>query len=563
MPENVHLGEGWQAAPLAANEPERLASLRYYRILDTTASDQFDNITQLVARQLNTEISLVSLVDECRQWFKSAYGTDASETPRDMAFCAHAIYHGKPLIVPDTTQDARFRGNPLVTGAPHIRFYAGMPLRAPDGQYLGTLCAIDSKPRDGLTDNEFALLTSLARIVVDEIELHRANLELAEQSRSKSIFLTNMSHEIRTPMNGVIGSASLLQQTELSDEQAHYTDTILRSGELLLEIINDILDISKIEADQLSLEATAFDLPHCLQELITLLKPRTIEKALELRLDCPGDIPHYVISDPLRIRQILLNLASNAIKFTHEGHVCLRVRCLQQNDQAAMLRFEVEDTGIGINAALQQKIFEDFIQAEIDTTREYGGTGLGLSICRHLVTMLGGTLGVHSVPEQGSTFWVEMRLPIAQETPQAAAESSQSAGAADILQNKQVLIAEDNVVNQMVLHQILLKLGCVPTIAQDGEEALAMARSNHYDIILMDCHMPKMDGYAVTHALRRETAGPQPLIIALTANALSENRGECLQAGMDDFLSKPVRQDELAATLAHWLAARQTPGVCA
>ncbi len=548
----IKIEDGWLAAANPPEEKHRLKELYRYKVLDTPHSNNFDNITELLSRQLKTAFALVSLIDTDRQWFKSACGIDAVETPRNQAFCAHAIWGNEPFIVLNALEDERFRKNPLVSGAPHIRFYAGIPLITERGYKLGTLCAIDTRPRASLSDDEIHLLKSLGKVVIDELGLHLSNIELADQSKSKSIFLANMSHEIRTPLNGVIGMADLLKTTNLNEEQKKYTETIINSGELLLEIVNDVLDVSKIEANQLKLDSICFDMLSSIKEVVEILKPRAKDKGIEVILDYPAEVVSHFKGDPLRIRQIVMNLLSNAIKFTNKGSVAIRIKQIARNIDNATIKLEVEDTGIGMSAAVQEKIFQDFMQADISTTREFGGTGLGLSICRHLVTMMGGEISVHSIVGKGSTFQVTVTMPIAEENNISSQDNSSVVRAKNQLQGIKVLIAEDNIVNQMVISQILTNIGCEITVANDGEEALNKATSAEFDIILMDCHMPKRDGQEVTRILRSNNKTKDRIIIALTASALKEDKEACLNSGMNDFLSKPVKQNQVIDMLCKW-----------
>ncbi len=246
--EFIQKAEGWKVARGGEDEPSRIAELAQYQILDTAPSPQFDRITSLLARKLGVPIALVSLVDENRQWFKSACGLDAAETPRDMAFCAHAIKGDEPLVVLDTTRDDRFCGNPLVLGPPFVNFYAGAPLISPKGHKLGTLCAIDDKPHRKFSAQERYVLETLAEMVVDEMELHRLNIKLEEQVQAKANFLAVMGHEIRTPMNGIVGMASLLADAELGDKERRYVSIIQQSADEMMALLNDILDLSKLEA---------------------------------------------------------------------------------------------------------------------------------------------------------------------------------------------------------------------------------------------------------------------------------------------------------------------------
>lgn len=414
--EYIEQEDGWLVAAPPAEEALRLAALNRLKILDTEPNSNFDQITKLLSEQLETEFALVSLVDKDRQWFKSTCGIDVAETPRELAFCAHAIHENKILLVPDATKDDRFRNNPLVTGEPHIRFYAGAPLVTKEGYALGTLCAIDTKPREGLTRKEADLLSSLANIVMDELSLHLANIKLTEENDIRSKFLANVSHEIRTPMNGIIGIASLLKDTPLDDKQEEYLNIITDSGDSLIHIINDILNFSKIESGYLEIDESRLAIKKLLNSVASLFKPKAASKGLDLIFDISDNFPDYVIGDKVRIRQIISNLLSNAIKFTKEGYVKISATA-EDNKQEnhSIISILIEDTGIGIAKEMHSKIFDKFIQADASVSRKFGGTGLGLSIGEDLTKLMGGSIHVDSELGKGSKFTVKIPLPVLRE----------------------------------------------------------------------------------------------------------------------------------------------------
>ncbi|MGD0491065.1 MAG: ATP-binding protein [Steroidobacteraceae bacterium] len=386
--------------------------------------------------------------------------------------------------------------------------------------------------------------------------------EAAERASSaKSEFLARMSHEIRTPMNGVMGMSELLQGTELSARQRRLAQTITRSAEGLLEIINDILDFSKIEAGKLELEAIEFGLREIIEETIEILGMRARAKGLELKCVIESSVPAAVRGDPVRLRQVLVNLAGNAIKFTESGEVSVRVRAV---DSRGQLRFEVADTGIGISEEAQTQIFSAFSQADSFTTRKYGGTGLGLAICRQLVSLMGGEIGVHSRLDRGSTFWFEVRLEPGAD-PAATFTAASSLWSPECARHDEapgrgalILVVEDNPVNREVAIGMLENLGYRTESAGNGMLALEAVSETSYAAVLMDCHMPVMDGLTATAEIRRResrTGAPRLVIVALTANAMEGNRERCLAAGMDDFLSKPFTQLQLGALLERWVPA--------
>ncbi|MDF3031939.1 MAG: domain S-box protein, partial [Moraxellaceae bacterium] len=419
-----------------------------------------------------------------------------------------------------------------------------------------------------LTANRFEdewIISSFIRDITarkaGEASLREARLKaeeallVAEAANSaKTDFLATMSHEIRTPLNGVIGFNGLLLDSPLNDEQRRYAELARQSGESLLHLLNSFLDFSKIEAGHLELEPVEFDLHLEMSHVLALVQEAAHEKGLEVRNNI--NVPHRLHGDAARLRQILLNLLSNAVKFTAEGQVTLCCEEMARQGSVVRICFQVFDTGIGIDPAVREKLFQPFMQADASTTRKYGGTGLGLAICRRLAQAMGGEIGVRSRPGQGSTFWVELPFELVAAPGQPLLD--EPVGMIEVDPNGpprgRVLVVEDNPVSQLLAAEVFKRLGCQVDVVGNGREAVEAWQRLPYDLIFMDCDMPVMNGFDATRRIRELEGSHRRIpIVAMTASALQGDAEKCIAAGMDDFMSKPLRLSQLSSMVETWL----------
>lgn len=694
---------------LPANECQRLEALLATRLLDSGPETAFDAVTRCAAMITEAPIALITLVDQHRQWFKSRVGLDLYETPRDHAFCAHALQSIEPLIVADAAEDARFCANPYVLGTPFIRAYAGLPLADSQGHVLGTLCAIDTAPR-AWSAKHIAELTALAQIVITLIEqriVAHNHQELASQvealtiealanqafleevseiaqvggwsydvgtqttlwsaqalrlhdrddsfhptletaydhfndgdrervkaalracahegkgvdletqivsalgirkwvrmtakaiirkdriervigsiqdisdrirtqeelrglasaaqaaNRAKDEFLANMSHEIRTPLNGVIGLAGALARTDLAASQREMVHLIQSSGVTLDRLLSDLLDIARIESGKFQLRPAPFDLRETIDSAVQLMRARAAEKNLELTLAYGQCAQGSFLGDGVRIRQILSNLTSNAIKFTERGWVRIQIE-LEDGDSpgaAPQLVIAVSDSGMGFDESFAQRLFGRFEQADASVTRSFGGSGLGLAICMALAKAMGGEISAISQPGIGSVFRARLPLEYTETrlapVPPPSSDQWTLAAPSGYAPRLRILLVEDHPINQQVACLILKPHDVAITIANHGQEALNILETEQFDIVLMDMQMPVMDGLSATRAIREREARlglPRMPIAMLSANAMREHVERSLAAGADGHISKPVTTASLFTGINHALA---------
>ncbi len=452
----------------------------------------------------------------------------------------------------ESIKEWELRGHRVDTGQSWCFSYNGTPVCNEDGQQiLAVVVTRDITERKRLERELHQAYNRLA----NSLEAEQAAKEVAEAAnRAKSGFLATMSHEIRTPLNGLIGFTGLLLDSKLTEEQHRFAELVRQSGESLLHLINDFLDFSKIEAGYLELEPLVFDPLLVVEQALNLVQVAAERKGLALHHQL--QTPHFVRGDAGRLRQILLNLLSNAVKFTEQGAISLNGEVLMAQGGVVWLRFIVVDTGIGIDEEAQARLFQPFIQADASTTRRFGGTGLGLAICRRLAEAMGGTVSLASKQGQGSTFTLTLPFDTVPEGVVAEAESLSGgelySGSGHT--NGRVLVAEDNPVNQLMAVEMLKRLGFRVDVVGNGEEAVQAVQHLPYDVVLMDCEMPVMSGLEATRLIRtQESVDRRVPVIALTASALKGDREKCLEAGMDDFLSKPMRLSDLRKKLEVWL----------
>lgn len=585
--------------PIAGDEAERINKLKKFEVLNNNDEPSFKLLIDLVKLFFDMPVVTITFMDEETQFLKSVYGLgDIYQTTREVAICNYTVLSDEVFVVPDLTKDSRFSQNPLVTKHPHLQFYAGAPiiLYEDNRSYrLGSLCLMDMKPNHNFTSQQAKVLSQFATMAADALQLKDKQRDAKHANEMKSDFLANMSHEIRTPMNGIIGMVEMLGNTKLSSEQQEYIDNIKVSNEHLMSIINGILDLSKVESGKMVIDSIPLNLSVLCNEVVSLFAVKARQRGLILDYHYTESLSPYTKGDPVRLKQILANLVNNAIKFTREGgRVSIDVKhlpnchCSDKNDKTNYKKYrtksssnkittddtvgnnpydetmtlciEVKDTGVGIKADSLEAIFDAYDQANKFTHRLYGGTGLGLSVCKSLVALMGGYIDVESEVGVGTTFSVLLPLPTITEnqfeTWQESNDFTLLEPAPTYERAGHILLVEDDAVNAVIAKKALSNGGHTVTHVTDGQQAIEMfaLSPERYDVILMDHHMPILDGVQATIKLY-ELYDPQtlPPIIALTANAMDGEREKYLKVGMQDYCTKPFKQEQLNALVQYWL----------
>jgi signal transduction histidine kinase len=529
-------------APPTSEEATRLKVLYDYDVLDTDAEKIFDDLTQLAAQICDTPITIISLIDADRQWFKSTVGLDVEETSRDIAFCAHAIHQQKIFEVEDTLKDKRFFDNPLVTSKPNIRFYAGTPLISPDGHAIGTLCVIDNKPNK-LTQVQRHALEVLGRSVISQMELRRSIKALEQANEHKNEFLSNMSHELRTPLNAIIGFSRLMlddiKRHKLPTKFSEYVGHIDYSGKRLLSVVNSVIDLNKIEAGMMQVQIESVCIRELIKDLEGMLAIMANEKDVKFSVYVSDNLPAHLAIDQAKISQIITNLVQNAIKFTNSGH-WVKVE-LSLNIEHFVIT--VADQGMGISSVDQTKLFRKFQQVGQDKSSE--GSGLGLSIVQSLVELLGGTINVLSNLGKGSVFTV--LLPQKKDINELQQVRAPVPEEKNFDRNSKVLLVEDNKINQAVMLAVFESLDIPIIIAGTGENAVEMVNNRHFDLIFMDIHLPGIDGRQASEQIKQ--MHPNVPIVALSADTFNQHKFGDDDKIWDEYLCKPLEKEKLVQIL--------------
>lgn len=540
-------------------EQRRLEALQQYDVLDSTAEEHFDEIAKLASIVCDKPVSFISFIDHQTQYLKGKIGVDISQTAKENSFCQYTIGGNEIVEVPDTLKDQRFINNPFVTGEPHFRYYAGCPIVDDKGNNLGSICVMDVKPGI-LTELQRQTLQSLSRQVSFSLNNRRTNIQINHEkdqanhnSKVKSEFLSTMSHEIRTPLNGIISITHLLNsEKNISNQYKDYFKNLRFASEGLLNLVNDILDFSKIEAGKIELQREIFDFKTFLSDIKDSFKFRAKDNNSTIEFEWDEKLVSHYEGDKFRIAQILNNLISNAVKFTAGGHITLRASKIGESKDSSNVKIliEVEDSGIGIPGDKIESVFDSFSQATGSTAQDYGGTGLGLAITRSLVELFGSEIRVKSTIGEGSCFFFELDLPIAENRDQKQANLNLKKDISGL----KVLLAEDNELNIFVVQRFMDLWSVDLDVVVNGKDAVEKTESKAYDVILMDIEMPVMGGSEAAKIIQQGgSINSQTPIYAMTAYAISDVNELPETEFFSGYLSKPLNPGQLHDTLSEYL----------
>ncbi|TGM89173.1 GAF domain-containing sensor histidine kinase [Leptospira levettii] len=545
-----------QIAPLPKNEAARLSALKGLEILDTPEEEMFDEITKLASMICDAPISLVSLIDETRQWFKSHHGLKARETPRSLAFCSHAILGDEMFVVPNAKRDNRFKNNPLVNGDPNVIFYAGIPLALDDQIKLGTLCVIDNKPRE-LNEEQVQMLRLLGKQTVRLLQMRkdRDKLEiekrLAERANAaKRDFIAAISHDIRNPLNSLLGMSEMIREQPMSESILNYVDHIQNAGDVILNLVNDTIELSRLEENASVLNNEWFHLSQCLDVYHNFFKQETKRKKIEFQLKNEISETVYLLSDKRKLEKIIWNLTANAVKFTHHGSVDCHVYLETKADENANLIIEIKDTGPGISPEIKDRLFQKYNEF-VPEGCEISGSGLGLSIVKLSLEEMNGEINVESKVGEGSTFKVKIPTVWKREELSPGQKNLTNHNDSYLPQfssRKKVLIADDNELNRKVLKNYLKPLPFDIVEANNGIETERILGSDQFDIAFLDIEMPGKHGTEIAKALSSEKT--RPILFACTGLCMPEEKEHILNSGFEYFMPKPYLKEELYSHLA-------------
>ena len=538
-------------APLPKNETARLSALKGLEILDTPEEEMFDEITRLASMICNAPISLVSLIDETRQWFKSHHGLTARETPRSIAFCSHAILGDEVFVVPNAKEDDRFKNNPLVDEAPNVIFYAGIPLALDDQIKLGTLCVIDNKPRE-LNEKQIQMLRLLGKQTVRLLQMRKATerleiekLAAQRATAAKRDFIAAISHDIRNPLNSLLGMSEMIREADLSPTVLGYVDHIRNAGEVILHLVNDTIEISRLEENASVTNNEWFELYQCLHILDSFFIAETKRKQIEFKLNNQVNQNIILHSDKRKIEKVFWNLTANAVKFTNKGKVTFSVHLETKTKDEGILQIEVSDTGPGISPEVKDKLFQKYNQF-VPEGCGISGSGLGLSIVKLSLQELKGEVEVESTLGEGSLFKVKIpilwKLEETKSLPQKT-EISPISHLPSFSRPQRVLIADDNDLNRKVLRSYLKPLQFEIKETSNGIDAERELNESPYDIAFLDIEMPGKHGTEIAKGLAGKPH--RPALFACTGLCMPEEKDQILASGFEYFMPKPYLKEEL------------------